>query len=132
MISIYIFDLAIDGGGNKWIGTNEGLAVYKEYGIVGFIEQTKKLTLTGYFLQQNYPNPFNPFTTIKFTLPKSEPVNIEVYSTLGQRIETLIDKRMPAGYHQVEFNAQNLSSGIYFYKIETGQFHDVKKMILIK
>jgi N-acetylneuraminic acid mutarotase len=87
---------------------------------------------TEFLLHQNYPNPFNPSTNIKFALPKQETVKIEVYSIIGQKIETLLNKPMPAGYHEVEFNGQNLSSGVYFYRIETGEFQDVKKMILLK
>ena len=83
-------------------------------------------------LFQNYPNPFNPSTSIEFTLPKANDVRVEVFNIAGQNIETLLNKSMPAGYHEVEFNAQNLSSGIYFYKIQAGKFQDVKKMILIK
>ncbi len=83
-------------------------------------------------LSQNYPNPFNPTTKVKFVLSKSEIVKIEVFNTLSQKIETLLNKSMPAGYHEIEFNAHNLSSGIYFYRIEAGEYQDVKKMILIK
>jgi protocatechuate 3,4-dioxygenase beta subunit len=83
-------------------------------------------------LLQNYPNPYNPSTTIKFTLPTPETVKLEVYNIVGQKIETMLKKPMPAGKHDVEFNAQNLSSGVYFYRIEAGEFQDVKKMILIK
>jgi hypothetical protein len=83
-------------------------------------------------LSQNYPNPFNPSTKIKFALPKAEKVKIELYNTLGQRVEILFDQHMKAGYHVVEFNGQNLSSGIYFYRIEAGEFQDVKKMILLR
>jgi hypothetical protein len=83
-------------------------------------------------LAQNYPNPFNPDTKIKFFLPTSENVKIEIYNAIGQKIETLIDKRMNAGHHEVEFHAQNLSSGLYLYKIEAGKFYDVKRMVLLK
>ena len=83
-------------------------------------------------LSQNYPNPFNPSTKIKFELPKPETVKIEVFNIIGQKIETLLNKPMPAGYHEVEFSGQNLSSGIYLYKIETGAWKDVKKMILLQ
>jgi len=88
---------------------------------------SKKFTLG-----QNYPNPFNPTTYISFDLPKPEHVKIEIFSTLGQKVETLLNQRMKAGYHEVEFNAHSLSSGIYFYRIEAGEFQDVKKMILIR
>ena len=83
-------------------------------------------------LEPNYPNPFNPSTMIRFTLPKPSEVKIEVYNTSGQRVEILINQRMAAGTHKVEFTAQNLSSGVYFYRIEAGEFQDVKKMILLK
>jgi hypothetical protein len=91
-----------------------------------------------YSLSQNYPNPFNPSTKIKFDLPNPEIVKIEVYNIIGQKIETLLNKPMSAGYHEVEFNGQNLSSGVYLYRIEvadparrTRAWHDVKKMILL-
>ena len=83
-------------------------------------------------LYQNYPNPFNPSTTIKYRIPKSEVVRIEIFNLLGQKIETLVNKKMPAGSHEVEFNANNLPSGIYLYQIEVGNFHEVKKMMLIR
>ena len=87
---------------------------------------------TKFALNQNYPNPFNPSTNIKFALPKPETVKIELYNTLGQNVKTLLNKAMKAGYHEVEFNASNLSSGVYFYRIEAGEFQDVKKMILLR
>ena len=85
-----------------------------------------------FILQQNYPNPFNPKTTIDFDIPKTSEVKIEVYNVAGQKVQTLLNKQMSAGNHQVEFNAENLSSGIYFYHIQAGEFQDVKKMVLIK
>ena len=87
---------------------------------------------TIYELFSNFPNPFNPSTKIKFALPKPETVTIEVYNIIGQKIQTLLNKPMPAGYHEVEFNGQNLSSGIYLYRIEAGGWKDVKKMILLR
>jgi len=83
-------------------------------------------------LSQNYPNPFNPGTRIKFTLPKAEMVSIEVYNTLGQMVGRLLNQPLPAGIHEVGFNGEYLPSGIYFYRIEAGAFHAVKKMILIR
>jgi PKD repeat protein len=83
-------------------------------------------------LNQNYPNPFNPTTKIKFDLPKPEKIKIEVFDLLGQKIKTLLNKPMPKGYHEVEFTAKNLPSGVYLYKIEAGKFQEVKKMILLR
>jgi hypothetical protein len=83
-------------------------------------------------IAQNHPNPFNPSTKIKFALPKPETVTIEVYNIIGQKIQTLLNKPMPAGYHEVDFNGQNLSSGVYLYRIQAGAWQDVKKMVYIK
>ena len=85
-----------------------------------------------YVLDQNYPNPFNPITKIQFALPKSENVIIVVYDTLGQKIQTLLNKQCSAGYHEIDFNAQDVPSGIYIYQIQAGNFHDAKKMMLLK
>lgn len=87
---------------------------------------------TNYILHQNYPNPFNLSTSIKFILAKSSYVKIELYNIAGQKVQTLLNKKMQAGTHRLEYNAQNLSSGIYFYSIEAGDFQDVKKMILLQ
>lgn len=83
-------------------------------------------------LEQNYPNPFNPSTSIKFTLPKSGHVRIIVYNTLGQEVKTLINSFKEAGTYTIEFNADNLNTGLYFYKLETEGFTQVKKMTLLK
>jgi len=83
-------------------------------------------------LAQNYPNPFNPTTTIEFSLPKAGNVTLEVYNTLGQKVTTLVDGAMSAGPQQVQFDGNNLASGIYFYRLETDGFNDVKKMVLLK
>jgi len=87
---------------------------------------------TKYLLSQNYPNPFNPSTKIEFYLPKAEHVTIEVYNTLGQQIVTLVNKPMTIGQHQIELNGRNLSSGVYFYRIEAGSFVQAKKMIILR
>jgi hypothetical protein len=85
-----------------------------------------------YVLMQNYPNPFNPVTHIRFGLPRASKVKLEFFNVLGQRVFTLIDEQKPAGYHVVTFDARDLASGMYFYRIEAGEFTDQKKMILIK
>ena len=83
-------------------------------------------------LFQNYPNPFNPSTTISYQLPMQEYVTIKVYDVLGNEVETLFAGQAPAGVREVNFNASGLSSGIYFYRIDAGNFHQQKKMILLK
>ena len=87
---------------------------------------------TVFKLEQNYPNPFNPNTKINFSLPKSGFAKIVVYDSKGSEVETLVNENKQAGNYTVNFNASVLSSGIYFYKISSGGFSDVKKMMLIK
>ena len=96
------------------------------------IKNTETILPNEYHLFKNYPNPFNPSTTIKFTIPFKESVKLEVFNIAGQKVRTLMNRKMQSGYHQVEFNASDLASGIYFYKIQAGKFQDVKKMMLIK
>jgi len=83
-------------------------------------------------LYQNYPNPFNPSTTIRYGLPKESKVSLEVYNILGERVTQLVNQQLKAGYHEVEFNNSSHSSGIYFYRIQAGDFVETKKMILLK
>jgi len=85
-----------------------------------------------YKLEQNYPNPFNPSTKIEFALPKQSAVDIKVFNVLGQEVATLVQETLGAGNHAVTFNAKNLASGLYFYRITAGQFTSVKKMMLLK
>jgi hypothetical protein len=87
---------------------------------------------TTYSLMQNYPNPFNPTTTIRFTIPEKVQVKLEVYNLIGQKVATLVNGELNAGSYNVEFNGTGLSSGIYLYRIQAGNFTSVKKMLLIK
>lgn len=85
-----------------------------------------------YALHQNYPNPFNPSTNIRFALPSAANVHVAVYNLIGQEIAELVSGQLSAGYHEVEWDASNVNSGIYFYKIQAGDFTEIKKMILMK
>ena len=97
------------------------------------------IAIPGIFaLYQNYPNPFNPATTIKFDLPYHSNVRLEIYNILGQKIITLMDQVCTAGYKSVRWEASDLASGMYIYRIEaesmsgSKKFNKVKKMVLIK
>jgi hypothetical protein len=83
-------------------------------------------------LYQNYPNPFNPSTVISIDMPKDGYASLKVFNSLGQEVATLIEGDIKAGSYQKVFNASQLSSGIYFYKLVTGGFSEVRKMSLIK
>ena len=85
-----------------------------------------------HILLQNYPNPFNGSTTINYGLKQSEYVLIDIYDLLGRKIERLIQHEQPAGNHHVIWNAKDVSTGIYFYRIQAGDFLDTKKMLLLK
>jgi len=88
--------------------------------------------ITDYVLEQNYPNPFNPSTTIKFGLPEKSNVVLTVYNSLGAEVATLVNEVREAGSYEIEFNADDFSSGIYYYKIASGNFVETKKMILLR
>lgn len=85
-----------------------------------------------YHLYQNYPNPFNASTTIKYDLLRESPVTIEIYDILGKKVITFRYAGQPAGYHQLIWHAEELSSGIYFYKLQAGDYIETRKMILVK
>jgi hypothetical protein len=85
-----------------------------------------------FILFQNYPNPFNASTVIRFDLPYQSHVIIDIYDILGSKVKALLDKQHPAGYHQVIWNAEDFASGIYFYKLQAGDYNETKKMMLVK
>lgn len=92
---------------------------------------------TDYSLSQNYPNPFNPSTTIKFGIPEAANVSVKIFNLLGQEVATLVNNNLEAGYHIINFNASNMISGMYFYRIQANgidgsNYTDVKKMLLVK
>jgi len=96
------------------------------------IEDEQRLMPNSFSLKQNYPNPFNPRTMIEYTLPKSEKVLLTVYNLLGEEVTRLIDKRIAAGVHQVTWDALNVASGIYFYRLKAGDFIQTRKMVVLK
>ncbi len=85
-----------------------------------------------FYLYQNYPNPFNPVTVIKFSLPNTQYTILRVYDALGKNVATLLNKKLGDGSFDVEFQGEKFPSGIYFYKLETDNFSEVKRMILLK
>jgi hypothetical protein len=104
--------------------------VYGDTTLVG-IDDEKKLP-NSFELFQNYPNPFNPTTSIKYSVPSLQFTIIKVYDVLGNEVATLVNEQKSSGEYEVEFDASNLSSGIYFYRLNTGSFSSIKKMIYLK
>jgi hypothetical protein len=130
---------AIDGSGNKWIGTgNEffigGLTVYNEGGVLlGVEDKMQSGSLVSDFrLNQNYPNPFSPMTTIQYDIPKITHVILSIYNMNGQLVERLVNQKQEPRFYSVNWGARNVSTGVYFYQIRADDFHQVKKCLLIK
>lgn len=96
------------------------------------IQQISTEVPAGFELSQNYPNPFNPATNIKISVPNSGLVNLTVYDITGKEVSVLVNEKLSAGIYNVDFNASNLASGTYFYRLTSGSYTDVKKMILVK
>lgn len=87
---------------------------------------------TEFKLEQNYPNPFNPTTTIQYQLPQDSKVILKVYDILGSEVAALVNEEQEAGYKEVKFDAINIASGIYVYRLQAGDFISTKKMLLVK
>ncbi len=124
-------DLVVDKNGNLWIGSASGLTKL-DFNPVD-VENTESLP-TSFSLSQNYPNPFNPETIINYQLPVSSFVTLKIYDALGRQVATLVNEFQTAGIHHSTFSTlhSSLASGIYFYKLQSGSFVDVKKMMLVK
>jgi photosystem II stability/assembly factor-like uncharacterized protein len=93
---------------------------------------TGELLPSGIRLAQNYPNPFNPSTTIRYELPHAGHVTLKVYNTLGQEVATLVNETKPAGSYTVQFDAGGLASGVYFYRLQAGDFVQAKKLVVLR
>ncbi len=138
------------GNGNQYLDNNveEGqtytyrIQAYKDSILSAFSNEASLLVTSveqdgsgipaQYSISQNYPNPFNPTTTIKFGLPQSGLTKLIIYDIQGRVVQTLINKEMSAGFHTITFDASKLSNGVYFYRIQAGNFNETKKLILLK
>jgi hypothetical protein len=95
-------------------------------------KNTNPTIASDYRLNQNYPNPFNPSTVISYNLKQAGPVTLQIYNYLGELVATLANGIQAAGNHKITFNAAALNSGLYFYRLQTGNFAETRKMMLIK
>jgi len=122
----------------EYTHTNYKLCPRDSNDIVGYkpfvtgVRSDNSVLPTQYKLNQNFPNPFNPSTVISYAIPKSGIVTLKIFNVLGQQVKTLVNQSQTAGTHQVTFNANSLSSGVYFYSLTVDNFTSVKKMMLIK
>jgi len=108
-----------------------GIYKYSRDTIVG-ISYVNQIAAEEYFLYQNFPNPFNPKTVIRYSLMENGFVNLKVYNALGEVVATIVDQKQNSGSYEVDFNGSNFASGVYFYKLETNNFTETKRMILLK
>jgi hypothetical protein len=121
----------------NWIGSNwvNNSKQTFTYGPITAIDEELS-SLNSYYISDNYPNPFNPSTVISYLLPVSSDVTLKVYDILGNEIAIVVNEYKPAGSYEVEFNTLSInhhpSSGIYFYRLQAGNFVETKKMILLK
>ncbi|MFI5406804.1 MAG: SBBP repeat-containing protein, partial [Nitrososphaerales archaeon] len=134
-------DLLVDNSGNvivsgysnkpgeEWVWS---IVKYKQPGFIPSDVEITTIPPTELVLYQNYPNPFNPSTRIIFSIPNSEHVLLKVYNILGTEVTTLVNEKKLAGKYEVEFNAFGLSSGVYFYTLQTGSYSQTKKLILLR
>jgi hypothetical protein len=127
-----------------WLTALDLLGNESEYSNVDSIEITivgikdmQQSIVNDFALHQNYPNPFNPSTTIRYSVGAHRDVTLQhvdlsIYNTLGQKVATLVNKKQSAGSYQIKWNAGGLSSGVYLYRLQTGNYIQTKKMILMK
>ena len=128
----YVNKIDFDSEGNAWIALADyGAVAYNPDGVTA-LKENRPHTPQSITLEQNYPNPFNPTTSIKYQVARQTNVQIIVYNSLGQKVRTLVNEIQQPGSHMITFNAAGLSSGIYFYRITTGSFTQVRKMILTR
>lgn len=128
-----VFDLNYHQPTQKLVAGTHGRSLF-EFDLTGVTNINEDIdpVVTDFVLYQNYPNPFNPSTKISWQTSAGTYQSLKVYDVLGNLVSVLVDEYKPAGNHEVVFNAERLSSGIYFYKLQAGNFSQIKKMILIK
>jgi hypothetical protein len=117
-----------------WSASVAGVACSGSWGPVGpatSVEDESGLPKQ-FALEQNYPNPFNPSTTIKYELPKSSEIRLSVFDILGREVPVLVNERREAGVHEVKFDGSSFASGVYFYRLQAGDFVSTKRMLILK
>jgi hypothetical protein len=122
--SLVSFDIEIESNGFVYWNSKNDL-------VTGIHERIDHVPLM-YSLEQNFPNPFNPITMITFSLPTPERVKIEILNSLGQEVKTLFDKQMSIGVHEIVFDASDLPSGLFIYRMTAGDFRTQKKCLFLK
>ena len=128
----YMFNGTTAGAGVVYAGNGPTNVWYNGSDIITETNKISSIVPDEYNLSQNYPNPFNPVTKIEFAIPKNNFVTLKVYDLTGREVAVLLNNNFTAGKYEVSFDGTKLSSGVYFYKLISGDFTSVKKMILVK
>ena len=130
----YAEGVAVGSDGTIFLATNgpEGMFAYTYSGYSEIQDDYQSPMPSKYYLSQNYPNPFNPYTMINYQLPEKSTVEIVIYNLLGQKVVDLFKGNKQAGSHIIEWDASNNPSGMYFIKMQTRDFIDMKKCLLLK
>jgi hypothetical protein len=116
---------------NGWAVGSNGIILHYHETITGNDNEDVRVP-DNFVLSQNYPNPFNPSTTIQYSIPESGNVSLKIFNTLGEEVANLVNEYQEPGIYKVNFNAENLSSGVYYYRLESGRFSQTHKMILLR
>jgi hypothetical protein len=129
--SVTVLSFAFDTNGFAYIGS-EGMGLYRSTESITSVGDITNGSPMKYTLEHAYPNPFNPMTTIRYQLPIQSHVTLKIFDILGRDVATLVDDIEEPGYKSVRFNAQDLASGVYYYRIKAGNYCETKILLLIK
>lgn len=128
---VYITSLAVAFDGKLLCGTVSG-GVFRSLETVVNVASVPPSTVTAFMLSQNYPNPFNPVTTITYSIPYSAMVSLKVYDIMGREVEILVNAVKNSGVYSARSNASLLASGVYFYRLQAGDYVETRKLVLMK
>jgi hypothetical protein len=120
-----------DSAGNYYEYWGYNITLIRKLIATGIASQNGTVPAT-YSLSQNYPNPFNPSTTITYELPRASQVNLTVFDILGREVSVLVNDRKDAGVYEEKFDGSRLASGVYFYRLQTGDFVQTKRLMILK
>jgi hypothetical protein len=132
---VYFTPYGIPGNGSCTVTmTHQSTTISQDFAVVADPVSIKQISevVNSFKLDQNYPNPFNPATKIGFAIPKSDYVDLRVYDILGREVTVLLSQQLNTGEYEIEFEAHNLASGMYYYRLQTGDNISVRKMTLVK
>ncbi len=132
MLTTWTMALVISSRGYMFVGCFDDSSIYRTSGQITSVGKNSGKTPLTFTLAQNYPNPFNPSTTISFTLPSRSFVSLKVFDILGREVAAIVSGEMSAGNYSKQWNAANMPSGAYFYRLQTGTFTETKKLVLLR